>query len=215
MTAARQKGIMADDDDVSGGGASPSSAPPTFDTGWSPMPGLGSPVSVVVVEYQLTEDEVVPGLRRQLLRTGRLRLVFIIGVLLVLLGAFSAVAFGPSFGAFMGVLGILYIALVSGVVIRAPRRAWRRNPALRGPQLIAFGPEIIYARSMLAESRSQWGLYAAMIETDRCYMLQLATRKAYAFVPKRAFKSATDETAFRDMVALHLRVAAHPSARSR
>ncbi len=160
----------------------------------------------MVVEFQLTEDEVVPGLRRQLMRRGRLRLLFALGVLLILVGALLALANDASVGGFFGFLGVFYVALICSTVILGPRRSWRRNPMLRGPQYMAFSPDGVYARSIAAESRLQWRVYAEMIETPRTYMLRLATRKAYVAVPKRAFRSATDEAAFRNMVALHMRV---------
>jgi hypothetical protein len=166
----------------------------------------------VVVEFQLTEDDVVPALRRQLVRTRRLQLLLGIGVLLVLTGALSADVIDGSLGAFFGLVGVFYVGLITTIVIVGPRRAWRRNPVLRGPQLIAFFPDGIYARSMVAESRQQWRVYAAMIETDRCYMLRLTNRKAYAFVPKRAFKSSTDQAAFLNLVGLHMRIGAKPAA---
>jgi hypothetical protein len=163
------------------------------------------------VEFQLTEDDVVPGLRRQLIRNGRIRLFFLVGVLLVLIGGLSIVAINGAFGAVFAFIGLFYVALITSLVIVGPRRAWRRNPVLRGPQYIAFSPDGIYARSILAESRAQWPIYAGMIETERCYMLRLATRKAYLFVPKRAFKSWTDETVFRHLVGLRMRVEAGPA----
>jgi hypothetical protein len=202
------------DDQQPAGPSSSSGEAPSFNTSWQPRPETAAAAAAVVVEFQLTEDEVVPGLRRQLIRSGRLRLVFAVGVFLILVGALLAGAQDASVGGFFVFVGVFYIALISAAAILGPRRAWRRNPTLRGPQYIAFSADGIYARSTVAESRQQWRVYAAMIETERCYMLRLATRKAYVFVPKRAFKSPTDEAVFRHLVSLHMRVDASAKARA-
>jgi hypothetical protein len=203
---------MADDDQVPGGPSLGSSASPSLSADWRPAPDTFAGAAAVVVEFQLTEDEVVPGLRSQLLRNRRLRLLFAIGVLLTFLGVVSAVVIDTFFGVVFGLIGVFYVALTATVVVVGPRRAWRRNPVLRGQQFIAFSPDGIYARSTVAESRLQWRVYAGMIETERCYMMRLANRKAYVFVPKRAFRSSGDETAFRNMARLHLKVDAGPEA---
>ena len=168
----------------------------------------------MVVEFQLTEDEVVPGLRSQLLRNTRVRLLSVIGVVLALLGVVSVVAIDTFIGVVFGLVGVFYVAGAATLVVVGPRRAWRRNPVLRGPQFIAFSPDGIYARSSVAESRMQWRVYAEMIETDRCYMMRLRTRKAFAFVPKRAFRSPSDEAVFRNLVGLHMQVASRRGERS-
>jgi hypothetical protein len=173
---------------------------------WAPAPNTLAGAAAVVVEFQLTEDEVVPGLRSQLLRNKRIRLLSVVGVVLALLGVVSAFAIDIFIGVVFGLVGVLYVALAATAVVVGPRRSWRRNPVLRGPQFIAFSPDGIYARSTVAESRYQWRVYAEMIETDRCYMMRLTTRKAYVFVPKRAFRSPSDEAVFRHLVGLHMRV---------
>jgi hypothetical protein len=202
---------MPDDDQVAGGPSTASRVTPLFSADWSPATETFAGAAAVVVEFQLTEDEVVTGLRSQVLRNGRLRLLFVVGVLLTLLGVLSTVTIDVLFGVVFGLVGVLYVALTSTLVVVGPRRAWRRNPVLRGPQLIAYSPDGIYARSTVAESRSQWRVYAQMIETDRCYMMRLANRKAYVFVPKRAFRSSTDETAFLNLVGMHMRVERRPT----
>lgn len=201
-----------DDDQVPAGPSFASSVSPSLSADWGPAPNTLAGAAAVVVEFQLTENEVVPGLRRQLLRNRRLRLLFVIGVVLMLLGALSVVAVDMFFGVVSGLVGLIYVVLPAMVVVVGPRRAWQRNPVLRAPQFIAFSPDGIYARSNVAESRLQWRVYAEMIETDRCYMLRLATRKAYAFVPKRAFKSPTDEAVFLNLVGMHMRVETQPTS---
>ena len=198
--------VVTVDDQVPGDPSPASGQPPSFTETWRPAPETAAAAAAVVVEFQLTEDDVVPGLRRQLLRGGRLRFLFALGVLLILVGALLALANDASVGGLFGFIGVFYVALICATVVLGPRRAWRRNPMLRGPQYMAFSPDGVYARSIAAESRSQWLMYVQMIETHRTYLLRLATRKAYVSVPKRAFKSATDEAAFRNMVALHMRV---------
>jgi hypothetical protein len=160
----------------------------------------------VVVQYQLTSDDVIPALRRELLRNNRMRLTFVCGVVLIVCGAALVLDPGTrSFGGFCLYVALFYVVLIGTALGLGPRRAWRRNPVLRGPQYMAFFADGIYARSTVSEARSRWSLYGGLIETNRCYMLRLATRRAYVFVPKRAFASAHDEAVFQQLAAQHIR----------
>jgi hypothetical protein len=187
----------------------PSGASPSFTTDWSPTSGAAP---TIVLQYQLTQEEVVTGLRRVLRRVRRFQILFALGAFLIVLGVLMMIgSVSPPFGAFCALLGFCYIAAVGLAIARGPRRAWRSNAALREPQLVAFSPEGVYARSTNAEARSRWNVYAAMIETERCYLLRLAARRVYVFIPKRAFASSTEEEAFRNLVGQHMRTDLQPA----
>jgi hypothetical protein len=161
----------------------------------------------VVIEFQLSAQEMAAALRSQLLRRPVIWVLPVWGVLLAVIGVIFLVSPGVGAKNIVGFallgIGVYTVAVFAYVVWRAPLKAWHRNEGLRGPQMIAFSEEGYQARSTFSEGRSTWALMKASFENDRFYMLLLSTRRAYLVIPKRAFKSKQDEERFRHLIERH------------
>lgn len=168
---------------------------------------------VVVVHFQLTESEAVGELRRRMIRLPPVYLLGLSGLTLIglsLAGLSNYPGAGPLLGSvgsgtwtLLLILGAIALSLSWRLVISVPSRAWKSSPEIQGPLSIAFFETGVGTRSILGESHLFWAAYPRTIETRGNYLLQRLSRPSYTLVPKRAFSSAFDEVAFRDLVMRH------------
>jgi hypothetical protein len=169
-----------------------------------------------MVEYQLTATEAARAMRWQVLRLRRTYLAPTFGGSLIAMGIAFLIYPGVSSKDITGVaalvIGAFLVAEFAYLVWMRPKRFWSRHEGVRVPQTLVASDEGIQTRSVISESRSQWGVLKATFENDYCYMVQAADRRenivapkrrAYFAVPKRAFGSAEDELRFRQLVERH------------
>jgi hypothetical protein len=151
----------------------------------------------VTVHIQLTEADVVEALRYQLMRNRSLYIVPITGLLVGGLGVIGLLAGNGGVGGALIGVGAYLLIWFGFHLWRAPGRSWRKDESIRDPQTVTFSDEGVEARTILSESRSNWGLFVASSENEHSYMLRLASRKTYQIVPKRCLASPTDELILR------------------
>lgn len=65
-----------------------------------------------------------------------------------------------------------------------------------------FTDDYVHIRTRDTDVTGRWGTYSKALEMPQMYLLRHRTRKnLYTFVPKRTFRSSSDERAFRSLVA--------------
>jgi hypothetical protein len=87
-----------------------------------------------------------------------------------------------------------------------PRMMWRRFPQLRAEQVLTFSESGVNTELFNASTSTDWSFWATLSVVGDAYVLRAKTR-GYCFVPRRAFPSATEEAAFRELVKESLRSA--------
>ncbi len=160
---------------------------------------------IISLQFKYTEAEYVAAIRLYMRRSPDfiIRLVVcalyvIVSIsLLVLLAVesdvlvlFVAATFIPPVLAFMG-----YFA--------QPRYAFRREPKFRDEYFLQFSDDGIHFRTAQIDSLVQWSLYDKVIEDERFYLMVYG-KNMISVTPKRAFTSAAQEAAFRELLARHL-----------
>lgn len=84
-------------------------------------------------------------------------------------------------------------------------RRVRRDRRLRSLTTCQVGDEYLVTRNVLGESCLEWAAFHRLVET-RAHLLLVfdINRRTFIIVPRRAFASAEQEAAFRDIVTRHL-----------
>lgn len=91
-----------------------------------------------------------------------------------------------------------------GMPLALGRRV-RRDSRLRSPTTWEIGDAQVTMRNEFGESRLEWTTFGRVVETKAHYLLTYsAYRGAFALLPRRAFASAEQEAAFREIVRRHL-----------
>jgi hypothetical protein len=122
-------------------------------------------------------------------------LVLFLAVLLAVIGAYHL------WGALA--LGILFnVAIFYSAVVNAPRRVFRKDSKFRDEYALTFSEEGIALKTHQIDSKLAWSLYKQVLENKSLYVLvyDAPGRMVMTVVPKRVFRHAGEESAFRELV---------------
>jgi hypothetical protein len=163
------------------------------------------PADSVVVEYELTRDEAIPFFRWQVSQAFRMRIVVVMMVMLAALGAvFLAFPRAPKvLGVAMIGLAVLELLGFGWLYVSVPARSWKKFEADRGSTTYEFTDESVRVHTKNTDAVNRWAAYSESIEHHEMYLLRVGKRRSYVVVPKRAFRSRTDETVFRSLAERH------------
>lgn len=161
----------------------------------------------VTIEYELTREEVLSMVRWHLVHVARMRrlmlwvfIVAIWGLVLLLLGGSVNAVIGWIFIGFS-----LWMFAFHGLLYYfAPRLSWR-NSAADGTRALEFTDDGVHVRTRNSDATNRWSMYSKTLEMPQMYLLRHGTRKGtYTYVPKRAFRSPSDELTFRALAERHI-----------
>ncbi len=97
---------------------------------------------------------------------------------------------------------IIYITLISP--LRA-MRSYARDPRLSGPITYTFDDQHIAVTTPQGETTLGWDTLGEFVETDEYYLLlPPRSRGGVRFIPRRAFATEAEETAFQKLLGRHL-----------
>lgn len=124
---------------------------------------------------------------------------------LLMLGIFWYLsAFGFEFVAALAVVGSLLPLLIYLYFFQfnvVARRCYKGDRRFRDGMTVTFTDEHITVQSKLVESKHSWKLYTDVLEGESCYALIYGKDiRMAAMIPKRAFKSRKQHTAFRELI---------------
>jgi len=164
----------------------------------------------VTIEYELTREEVTFWVRWHLVHVAHFRrqmvtvlIIVVVALVLILLGGRQNVIAG---GILLGIslftlvmLGLLYFLVV-------PRQTWNTSET-DGPKVMEFTDEGVHSRTSNTHATYRWSTYSKALEMPQMYLLRHGNRKnLYTYVPKRSFRSSSDESTFRGLAAAHLTI---------
>jgi len=162
---------------------------------------------VVEIQFALAPGDYVQAMRAFFLRDARVWIVM--GLIPVMLagGIANVISVGE-----LNLMGFFLLLLPLGLAaylwwgwpLSIGRRA-RRDRRLCCPTTCLAGDEEFVTRSVLGESSWEWAAFHRFVETKVHYLLIFAAnRRTFVIIPRRAFASAVEEAAFRDIVQRHL-----------
>ena len=155
----------------------------------------------VTIEYELTRKEVISVLQWHLLHVTHIVRKVLLSVIALVLVPVAFFLNGGSVNIAIGwaLFGLVLSTLMSYGFLYyvAPRRAWERIMA-EGPRVLQFNDVGVRDHTRNSHVSNLWAAYSEFIETQEIYLLRSATRKGiYTYAPERAFRSSSDELAFR------------------
>ena len=89
------------------------------------------------------------------------------------------------------------------LVVLMPRFGARRMTASASVQTMSFSEDGVTAANASGEGRFDWRHWTRWMQTGDLYVLTGA-RRAFTFVPRRAFASPDAESEFRDLLTRHI-----------
>jgi len=139
------------------------------------------------------------------MKSSNIRKVMLVAMAMVVLGAGLIALSGAQ--AIVGWIAVGFAIWVSLTYVLlfyiAPGRLWKRTAADRGPRTLDFSDEGVHVHTKDSDSVTRWSAYSEAIEKDAVYLLRRDNRGAYTIVPKRAFRSSSDELTFRSITERH------------
>jgi hypothetical protein len=167
----------------------------------------GSVGPVVEIQFALAPADYVRAMRAFLLRDARVWIAMAMVVVIFAGGIANLVAVGEL--NLMGFFLLLFPWVLAaylwwGWPASVGRRA-QRDRRLRSPTTCQINDEQFVTQNVLGESCLEWEAFHRIIETRSYYLFVFAlNRRTFVIVPRRAFSSAEEEAAFRDIVKRHL-----------
>jgi len=161
-----------------------------------------APAHVTCVEHQLTQDEVVPVVYRQMLGNWQNWLLPVAGLCLVIAGVIVLGVDSPDRVAWvvMLTLGIVLLAIFLLLVPLTPRRIWKRVGRQFEVRTLDVSEEGIHRHTVLNDALLRRPMFSEVLQRNNLYLLKVKRGPGYVIIPKRAFLSRADELTFRRLV---------------
>ena len=92
-----------------------------------------------------------------------------------------------------------------GYMIDLPRRYFRGNPKYRDEYHLTYSDAGIEFKTQHANGSFDWSFYTGVIENESLYLLVYGNDiYSFSIIPKRAFRDASQEAAFRALLHRHI-----------
>jgi len=157
--------------------------------------------NTISLRFKYTEEEYLEATRLYILRSPDLIIrftvcsLYAIGCILLFTWLGIASEMIPVF-AVAACLPFIMAVLLLFVV---PRQRFRSDPKFRDEYLLQFSGDGIHFKTAQIDALLQWSLYNKVLENERFYILVYG-KNMISVIPKRAFASANQETAFGELL---------------
>jgi hypothetical protein len=158
----------------------------------------------ITLRYIPTTDDHIQGMRTFLLHIARMRILFLVFALAFLAGVLL-LFISDNLTIAAVVLISLFPLLAFVLFVFSPmmlRRRVDRDRRLRAEREWELNDDQITIRNKFAEVSFEWSAFNVVKETSEQYVFISGT---FIFLPKRAFESSEQESAFRDLVKRHIK----------
>lgn len=167
-----------------------------------------SQTPAVHVSFRYTEQEYLAAIRLFFWKSKESLWRLIIWYAFIAAGLFILnFALQLSFPTWIIVVGsvLVGVAWFHGSLIDLPRRYFRGDPKFRDEYNLTYTDAGIEFKTLNASGSFAWSFYTGVLENKDFYLLMYG-KNLYAFsiVPKRAFRDAQQEAAFRELLRRHL-----------
>jgi hypothetical protein len=124
--------------------------------------------------------------------------------LVMLMLGLALLAFGLASGkTAILVIGVAELLYWLGLVVLMPRLSAKRMTDAASEQTISFSEDGVSAANSAGEGRFEWRHWTGWMQTGDLYVLKGA-RRAFTFVPRRAFATPAAESEFRELLGRHI-----------
>jgi len=160
----------------------------------------------ITLRYSPTTDDHVKGMRTFMLHIARMRILFLVFALAFVAGILLLIFSDTLTSAAVVMIGLFPIFAIFLFVFSpmALRRRVQRDRRLRAERVWELNDDQITIKNNYAEVSLEWSTFNVVKETSEQYVFISGT---FIFLPKRAFESSEQESAFRDLVKRHIKKA--------
>ena len=151
---------------------------------------------MITVHFTFSESENRRAMLYVALRSRAAAAMLALGIGLLLVGLASGKTA-------LIVIGAAELAYWVGLVVVMPRVGARRLTASASQQTMSFSADGVTAANADGEGNFDWRHWTRWMQTGDLYVLKGA-RRAFTFVPRRAFASSAAETEFRELLGRHI-----------
>jgi len=158
-------------------------------------------VRIRTIEHQLTQEEVVPVVYRQVFQRWQNWILPVIGICLVAAGAVVLGLDSANTVAWvvMLTLGLVILLIFFVLVPVTPDRIWKRVGRQFEIRTLEITDEGIHRYTALNENLMRWPMFSGIRQRDGLYLLTVGKGPGFFIIPARAFLSTADENMFRTL----------------
>jgi hypothetical protein len=161
----------------------------------------------ITLRFKYTVEEYVAATRLYIMRSAdffaRLSICFLYAIGCMVLFAWLEMPLSSELVFLLVFVSLLpfFIAFMHLFVL--PRQRFRSDPKFQDEYLLHFSDDGIQFKTTQIDALLQWSLYNNVLENERFYILVYG-KHMISVIPKRAFASELQETAFRQMLGRNL-----------
>lgn len=159
---------------------------------------------VVRVSFELTRDEFRSWFNWYLLHQRGIRWVAGATLIMIAAGAVLLAASSTGIGAFFIGVGVFQVVWLLATMWAVGRRVWSRRGPDATDQVIELSDRGVHIVTANTDSQTKWSIYGRAVEHGGLYLLGSRSGRAYRIIPRRAFATAGDERAFRQILRAHV-----------
>lgn len=158
----------------------------------------------IEVRVRYTRGDLESAIRTQIaLRSKLLRwyVAIPVGLTFAALGVIGGLRDGWNWAPLLSILtGVFFIVSLVSIYILQPRRFFRDNRDLFNAEWIyRFAPDVFLVDRSGVSSTHTWDMVSRTVVTKDGYLLLLASEQ-FLVIPRRSFRNADDEKAFREVL---------------
>jgi hypothetical protein len=158
----------------------------------------------IEVRVRYTRDDFVAAIRTHIALRSKLLRWFVavpIGLVFVGLGIVGGVREGWHWAPVLSILtGVFFFVSLVSIYVLQPRRFFRDNRDLFDADWVyRFSRDVFFVERKDTSSTHTWDAVSRVVDSRDGYLLLLKTEQ-FLVVPRRGFRSADDERAFREML---------------
>ncbi len=161
---------------------------------------------VITIQFKYTEEEYVAATRLYLRRSPDfiIRLVVCLLYTFFCVGVFWVLDFKlePEIILLFGFVALLPFIIGFLHFFVLPRQRFRSDPKFRDEYFLQFSDDGIHFKTEQVDALLRWSLYNRVLEDERFYIMVYG-KNMISVTPKRAFASAAQEAAFRQLLGRH------------
>lgn len=159
------------------------------------------------IEFQYTEAEYLAACRLHMFRNSETLFRLILFFVFILAGALLLTTLVTDFPWWTTLTGTLFVEafILYNALVMAPRHYFRGDGRFRDQYEVSCSDEGIRIKTKQIDSQLGWALYTKVIEGRDLYLLVYGKGlPMMTTIPKRAFQSAAQESAFRELLQRHI-----------
>ena len=162
------------------------------------------PHDEIELRVRYTRDDFVAAIRTHIALRSKLLRWFIaipIGLVFFALGIIGGLRAGWNWAPLLSILtGVFFFVSLISIYVLQPRRFFSDNRDLFDAEwLYRFSRDAFFVERKETSSTHAWDSVARVVERRDGYLLLLKSEQ-FLVIPRRAFRSADDERAFREML---------------